>query len=117
MDGQNSAASAVGPLGHSVPSLRLAVKALLSQEPWNHDPGVNSMPWRQDLEQEVEDRKHSAQLAFAVIRNDGNVTPWPPIQRGIEDVIDKIKKAGHKVRSTRRLCSVKETCSQEHAGD
>ena len=103
MDGQNSAPSAVGPLGHSVPSLRLAVKALLSQEPWNHDPGVNSMPWRQDLEQEVEDRKHTGKLAFAVFKNDGNVSPWPPIQRGVQNVIDQIKKAGHKASLTRRL--------------
>ena len=99
MDGQNSAPSAAGPLANSVPSLRLAVKALLSQHPWDHDPFVNNMPWRQDLEQEVEERKHKGGLAFGVFRNDGRVTPWPPIQRGIEDIIERIKAAGHKVSS------------------
>ena len=97
MDGQNSALSVVGPLSHSVASLRLAFQALLSQEPWNHDPNVNSMPWRPDLEKQVEDNKHSGGLVFGVIRHDSQVTPWPPIRRAIEDVVNKIRKAGHKV--------------------
>lgn len=97
MDGQNSAPSAVGPISHSVPSLRLAVKALLSHEPWDHDPLVHYMPWRQDLEQQIESGKSRGGLAFGVFRHDGQVTTWPPIQRAIDDVVDKVKEAGHKV--------------------
>lgn len=98
MDGQNSAPSAVGPLSHSVPSLRLAVKAILSQEPWNHDPNVICMPWRQELETEVVENAHNGGLAFAYFKNDAQVTPWPPVQRAMDDVLERIRKAGHKVR-------------------
>ena len=97
MDGQLSAPSAVGPISHSVPSLRLLVKAILSQQPWDHDPGVNNIPWRQDLEKDVEERKTNGSLVFGVFRDDGVVRPWPPIQRAIQNVVDKIEKAGHKV--------------------
>ena len=97
MDGQNSAPSVVGPLSHSVPSLRLAFKSLLSREPWNHDPNVNSMPYRPDLERQVEDNKHNGGLVFGVVRHDHQATPWPPIQRAIDHVVEKLKKAGHKV--------------------
>ena len=36
MDGQNSVLSVVGPLSHSVASLRLVVKSVLNQQPWLH---------------------------------------------------------------------------------
>lgn len=97
MDGQISALSVVGPLSHSVPSLRLAVKALLSQEPWNHDPNVNEIPWREEHDSFINEQKVKGGLVFGIARQDSNVTPWPPIKRALETTIEKIQKAGHKV--------------------
>ncbi len=102
MDGQNSVLSVVGPLSHSVASLRLMIKSLLSQQPWLHDPLVHEIPWRDEQEQQVLDLVRSSgggQLAFGVLKHDGVVTPYPPVQRAVEIVVKTIEKLGHKVEA------------------
>ena len=100
MDGQNSMLSVVGPLSHSVGSLRLAMKALLSQQPWLHDPLVVEIPWRDSQEKEVLDIVGSkSRLTFGVIKNDGVITPHPPVQRAIDMTVAALEKQGHKVPS------------------
>jgi amidase len=91
MDGQNSILSVVGPLAPSVQSLRLLLKAFLSQEPWLHDPMVSEIPWRDmgDLDGQP--------LCFGVLRHDGAVAPHPPVTRAINMVVEAIEKLGHKV--------------------
>lgn len=91
MDGQNSLLSVVGPMSTSVPSLKLLVKSLLSQEPWLHDPLVVELPWRDlpDLS--------GTPLTFGILKDDGVVKPHPPVSRGMEMVVDAIKSAGHHV--------------------
>lgn len=91
MDGQNTVLSVVGPLATTIQSLRLLVKGLLSQEPWLHDPLVSEVPWR---DTSVLDGQA---LCFAIMKDDGVVTPHPPLTRGINMVVEAIQKAGHKV--------------------
>lgn len=103
MDGQNSILSVVGPLSHSAASLRLIIKALLSQQPWLHDPLVHEIPWRDEQEQQVIDLIGSAKpgatkLAFGIMKHDGVVTPHPPVQRAMDIVVKTLEKLGHKVR-------------------
>ncbi|KAG4428877.1 hypothetical protein IFR05_015638 [Cadophora sp. M221] len=100
MDGQNSILSVVGPLGTSVGALKLVMKAILSQQPWLHDPLVAEIPWRDDQEQAVLDVIKSnggSQLAFGVMPNDGMVQPQPPVRRAIDIVVKTVEKLGHKV--------------------
>lgn len=100
MDGQNSILSVVGPIAHTAGSLRLVIKALLSQQPWLHDPLVHEIPWRDEQEQQVLDLIRSSgngQLAFGVLKHDGVVTPYPPVQRAVDIVVKTIEKLGHKV--------------------
>ncbi|KAL2069449.1 hypothetical protein VTL71DRAFT_14128 [Oculimacula yallundae] len=100
MDGQNSILSVVGPLGTSVGGLRLVMKAILSQQPWLHDPLVAEIPWRSEQEQAVLDIVKSSdgsQLAFGVMPNDGTVIPQPPVRRAIDIVAKLVEKLGHKV--------------------
>ena len=97
MDGQNSIVSVVGPLSHSVASLKLLIKALLNQQPWLHDPLCNEIPWRQDHENEVSDLISSSHLAFGLIKHDGTVTPHPPVQRALNMVVESLKKLGHQI--------------------
>lgn len=104
MDGQNSVLSVVGPLSHSAASLRLMCKAILSQEPWLHDPLVHEIPWRDEQEQQVIDLIASAKtggtkLAFGIMKHDGTVTPHPPVQRAMDIVVKTLEKLGHKVRA------------------
>ena len=98
MDGQNSLLSVVGPISHSVASLRLAMKSLLSQQPWLYDPLVVEMPWRDSQEKEVlEIISSKGKLTFAVLKNDGIITPHPPVQRAIDMTVAALEKQGHKV--------------------
>ena len=106
MDGQNSILSVVGPLSHSAASLRLITKALLSQQPWLHDPLVHEIQWRDEQEQQVIDLIASAKsgankLAFGIMKHDGTVTPHPPVQRAMDIVVKTLEKLGHKVRVNR----------------
>ena len=97
MDGQNSVLSVVGPLSHSVASLRLLVKSLLSQKPWLHDPLVHEIPWRDSQEQEIRDFLSKSKLAFGIMKNDGIVTPHPPVQRAMSIIVTTLENLGHKV--------------------
>lgn len=102
MDGQNSVVSVVGPIAHSVATLRLLVKAILSQDPWLHDPLVHEIPWRDDQEREILDLISSSpsgapKLAFGIMEHDGVVTPQPPVQRAIDIVTKSLERSGHKV--------------------
>lgn len=97
MDGQNSVLSVVGPLSHSVASLRLVVKTILSQQPWLHDPLCNEIPWRHDQEKQIADLVSSSKLAFGILKHDGAVTPHPPVQRALDIVVETLKKLGHEV--------------------
>lgn len=87
MDGQNSVLSVVGPLSHSVASLKLVIRSLLSQQPWLHDPLCHEIPWRDNHEKEIQDLISHSKLVFGVIKHDGIVTPHPPVRRALAIVI------------------------------
>ncbi|KAL1610211.1 hypothetical protein SLS60_001876 [Paraconiothyrium brasiliense] len=103
MDGQNSILSVVGPLASTVGSLRLMTKAILSQEPWLHDPMVHEIPWRDSHEQEILKSVNSTgsseggKLCFGVMATDGIVNPSPPIRRAIDIVVKALCSHGHEV--------------------
>ena len=84
----------VGILGPSISSLRLVFKALLSSEPWLHDPEVLPIPYRADAEYHPETSKD---LSFGILTSDGVVNPHPPITRAVRMVAEALKAEGHKV--------------------
>ena len=98
MDGQNSILSVVGPLSHSATSLKMVIKALLSQQPWLHDPLCHEIPWRAEEENGVKTLIASKkQLAFGILKHDGAITPHPPVRRAMDIVTKRIEELGHKV--------------------
>ena len=102
MDGQNSVLSVVGPISHSAASLKLLVQALLSQEPWLHDPLVHEIPWRHEDEQQtinlINGIGHGpGNLAFGILEHDGQVTPHPPVQRAMKVIKETLRRLDHKV--------------------
>jgi amidase len=105
MDGQNTVLSVVGPLGTTAASLRLVTKALLSQQPWLHDPLVHEIPWRSEEEEKIqqllqltgESVPKEKKLTFGIMYTDGVVTPTAPIRRAIELVTKAIEASGHEV--------------------
>lgn len=101
MDGQNTILSVIGPIAATAGSLKLLFKAVLSQQPWYHDPLVVELPWRDEIEQGTlalikESAASPGKLAFAIMRHDGMVRPHPPVARGVEIVVRTLKRLGHK---------------------
>lgn len=90
-DGHSIINSVIGPMATSVAALRLLVQAVLSQEPWLHDPLVVEIPWREPVE--VYDKK----LSFGILRQDTEVIPHPAIRRAVDMVVAALEGAGHEV--------------------
>jgi len=71
--------------------------SVLSTKPWIRDPTVIAIPWRQDIVDSVLEKANedgSARgdgLAFGLLLNDGEVTPHPPILRGLALVEKALK--------------------------
>lgn len=100
MDGQNTILSVVGPLGTSVGALKIVTKALLKRRPWEHDPLVVEMPWRDEQEQMILDLAKGAEgkrLSFGLMRSDGLVGLHPPVNRALDMVVEVVKKLGHEI--------------------
>lgn len=99
LQGQNTVLSVVGPLGTTARAIKLLTKSILAAQPWNHDPNVVEIPWRQEKEDEVWSTVNSAQgqLSFGLLKSDGVVNPQPPVARAIDIVVKAVEKAGHKV--------------------
>ena len=84
----------VGLLGTSLTSLHGMFKALLSSEPWLHDPEVLPLPYRSQEELVPE---KTPKLSFGIFATDGIVTPHPPIARAIREVTRALEADGHSV--------------------
>ncbi|KEZ45023.1 hypothetical protein SAPIO_CDS2420 [Scedosporium apiospermum] len=97
MEGQETIHSVCGPLGHSVEDLRLLIKAVLAEQPWNFDSKVVPMPWRGAEEDAVKAKIASGGLTLGFYSCDGNVVPHPPILRAVQTVVEKFRGAGHTV--------------------
>ncbi|KAF2763633.1 amidase [Teratosphaeria nubilosa] len=99
MDGQNSVLSVVGPLAHSAEALNLVTQALLTTQPWFHDPLVHEIPWRDEAYDSIVDplKRITHQLSFGVLKHDGACTPHPPVARAMDIVVETVKRLGHNV--------------------
>lgn len=92
-EGQEHVPSVVGPMARSMSSLKMITKAVIDAEPWNLDPKVAPIPWREDVYQDTLQRK----LVFGVLRDDGVVRVHPPIKRVLESAVACLEAAGHEV--------------------
>ncbi|KAM6521671.1 hypothetical protein FSOLCH5_006427 [Fusarium solani] len=103
--GQNTYRSTVGFLGTSLDALELLLKSVLSKKPWECDPSVVPIPFRQEVidsySSRVDEQGHvkpaAKPLKIGVLWTDGVVGPHPPVLRGLRIVHDALKNSGHKV--------------------
>ncbi|KAG7144762.1 Acetamidase like protein [Verticillium longisporum] len=81
MDGQSSVLSVLGPMAHSIEAVKVFTEAVLSQQPWLHDPlnTVNS----------------PKPFVFGILACDGYISVQPPVQRGLKKMADTLKSLGH----------------------
>ena len=102
--GQTTYPSAIGVMGTSIDVLHLVLKSIISTEPWQRDPNVVPLPWREPIYNDTMRRATTdgfangcLSLKLGIYSSNGVVNPHPPIARGLKLVVDALKNAGHKV--------------------
>lgn len=90
--GQESVVAVAGPITNSVEDIELFMKSYINEgKPWNLDPWCIPVIWRDVAKPNPKD------ITVAIMYDDGQVKPHPPIQRGLEFVESKLKAAGANV--------------------
>jgi amidase len=95
MDGQSTVLSVLGPMAHSVDSVKLFTEAVLSKQPWLHDPLVVDLPWREEIFHNT--LNSPKPLVFGLLASDGNVSVQPPVERALHKVADALRALGHSI--------------------
>jgi amidase len=90
--GMENIIGCVGPMANSLAGLRLFCKVALEAQPWDYEPSLIDLPWR-DVKVESLPKK----LRIGVLWYDEEVMPHPPIQRALKDTVSKLIAAGHEV--------------------
>lgn len=83
----------IGPLARSLSSLRFVTKAVVDAAPWDYDPKVVPLPWRADVEEQIQSRS----LVIGLLVDDGVVKVHPPVERVVKEAARKLEAAGHEV--------------------
>ncbi|KAF5384166.1 hypothetical protein D9615_003363 [Tricholomella constricta] len=96
LEGQDSLPSVLGPLSNSIGGIKSFIQGVFSQSTWLRDPNVIRKKWDED-EYRLVEHGSGKKLCFAIIWNDGQVVPHPPIIRGLEIAKKALLAAGHKV--------------------
>lgn len=85
----------IGPMSTSFEGVKLFMRAVMDQKPWLYEPSLVTMPWRDYSDSTLlrKDGGGKPKLRVGVLSDDGVVKPHPPIIRGIDTVVSKLK--GH----------------------
>lgn len=81
----------LGPLGRNADDLALCMKALIEQKPWEKDPLVYPIPWKDVAPPDPKT------LTIAICYDAGVVKPTPPILRALKQAKEKFEAAGIQV--------------------
>lgn len=92
-EGQEHVPSVIGPMSRSLDSLIDVTKAVIDNQPWDHDPKCTPLTWRDDMFKGVQSRP----LVIAVMRDDGVVKLHPPVARVLDEVASKLAESGHEL--------------------
>ena len=88
--GQDIVRSVAGPMSVSLATIERYMEAVPCASPWELDQHVAPVPWRRSL---ASLRPKRLKIGFLV--DDGVVKCQPPAERGVRDVIEALKAAGH----------------------
>lgn len=95
LEGIDTIPSVLGPLSNSLSGVKAFLKAVVGCEPWKLDPLCVRKKWDEDAYR-LADRGNGKQLCFAIMADDGNAIPHPPIQRALKMAEAALVTAGHK---------------------
>ena len=94
LDGQESVATASGPLSASLSGVTTFMRSILKQEPWKYCPNAVPKPWSED-DYLLKTRGGGKKLSFGIMWDEGTVKPHPPILRALETTKKALEEAGH----------------------
>ncbi|KAK6537338.1 hypothetical protein TWF694_011529 [Orbilia ellipsospora] len=92
-----------GPMAADLESLAFLAKCIIDAGNWDHDHDIYCLPWRQDhydsitRRAEIDNPNNNERLRFAIMKDDGLVTPHPPIARALNIVEEALEDKGHEV--------------------
>lgn len=90
--GQESVPGVAGPMARTIEDIELWMKSYINEgRPWDYDHWSLPIPWRDVV------KPNPTDLTIAVIRDDGLVRVTPPIRRGLDETVNKLKEAGVKI--------------------
>lgn len=92
-EGQEHVPSSIGPLTTTLTSMVTVMRAVIDSRPWKLDPRVVPIPWQEGMFMETKSRP----LTIGVLSDDGVVRVHPPIQRVLEELVARLKTAGHEI--------------------
>ncbi|KKY21334.1 putative general amidase [Phaeomoniella chlamydospora] len=95
--GQESIESSLGPIARSLAACSTFFKAIIDGAPWDYDPKVVEIKWREDMYQLKQLGGKGSKLCFGYYDYDGVVMPQPPVRRAIALTVEALKRAGHTV--------------------
>lgn len=85
-------------MSKSLSGITTFTKAVLDSSPWLQDFKTPEIPWRQemlDLKHLIDANGKPRKAVFGVMRWDGYLKPWPPLQRAIDMAAQAVKDAGY----------------------
>ena len=83
-------APSAGPLARSMRDCRFFVQVILEAGAWTRDVTCAHISWTPN-DSEIQSRK----LRIGFVKDDGILTPTPPVQRSLQEAADKLEAAGH----------------------
>ncbi|KAF6787897.1 amidase [Colletotrichum sojae] len=92
-EGQEHVPSSIGPMARSLNTIHLTMKHLINEKPWELDARCASIPWREDVYEQLSSRP----LTIGVLFDDGVVRPHPPVTRVLRSAVEALRAAGHEV--------------------
>ena len=89
LPGLESVNSVNGPICKDIDTLEFYSRAVVDGKPWMYDPKMIQIPWRAP--------ELAPKLTFAILSDDLQVRPTPPVIRAVSEVRKALVDAGHDV--------------------
>ncbi|KAK3114453.1 hypothetical protein LTR53_007224 [Teratosphaeriaceae sp. CCFEE 6253] len=86
----------IGPLSTSLDGIKVFMKTLIDQQPWLYEPSLVTLPWKVTSTSLLRtDPNGKRKLRVGILADDGVVKPHPPIVRGIDALVTKLRGHPH----------------------
>ncbi|KLO19358.1 general amidase [Schizopora paradoxa] len=97
-EGEESNPTVLGPMSRSLSGIKAFMKVVTAAKPWDRDPLAIKKEWDSDAYALADHGGEGGKnLVFAVMWDNGQIVPHPPVRRALEETKAALIAAGHKV--------------------